>query len=933
MRVAAAAGSLRPTAATLLLFSPPQLRHGRRPIQHLPFARRRRHSSTATVAAPTLDDEAEGKAAPPPDESKAGRRRRARESPEGLLRHQLDMCSRHADLTTALRLYDAALSPASPVPLSLHHYNCLLYLCSNAAASASDPDAAKRGFDIFARMEADGVQPNEATLTSVARLAAATRDPAMAFSVVRRMAQAGIPPRLRSYGPALFAYCDAKDADGASQVETHMEASAVVPEEPELAALLRVNADNSRADEVYRLLHRTRALVRQVCETTAQVVEAWFQSNAAAETGVDKWDASKVKEGVLKGGGGWHGQGWLGRGQWSVGRSHMDKDGTCQRCRERLVCIDIDPSETENFANSLVELASKREVKEDFLTFQRWLRRHGPFDAVIDAANVGLYNSKVFSFSQVNSVVNAIQKITKSKKLPLIILHRNRVNNGPAKSPHNQKILESWRNAGALYATPPGSNDDWYWLYAAVSCRSLLVTNDEMRDHLFQLLGTSFFPRWKEKHQVRLTFSGRGPTLHLPPPYSIVIQESEDGSWHVPTTSGDDIEQPREWICANRKTSKAGCEVEVNGASQNSSCVSHVIHVWAGQPIEACHLSYVLPWRSTPTGRRPQGVVNLSQPQELHRSHVSLSLCFCLASSAQQHHQTHPIQKKREKSGLLDGGAWGALPHPGFSLMHSRFHLKQAAPTMAAPCFSSVAVTSSSSRSRRMPGCRPEPPRFLVVSCDTRTAAADVYSSLAAKILGPPTTFNAAKLKVEFAGEDMMTRSKKQPFPRAYTLTHCDFTANLTLAVTGSITSEQLRSWQSTLQRDDVVAEWKEMATGEMTLHVHCYVSGANLLQELAAGFRYYVFSKELPLVLKAVVYGDATLFAERPELMEAKVWVHFHSSSRKYNRIECWGPLKEATKRNLLDGRFNELQNAITKRRRKWGPDTIFNALVALLL
>jgi magnesium dechelatase len=48
------------------------------------------------------------------------------------------------------------------------------------------------------------------------------------------------------------------------------------------------------------------------------------------------------------------------------------------------------------------------------------------------------------------------------------------------------------------------------------------------------------------------------------------------------------------------------------------------------------------------------------------------------------------------------------------------------------------------------------------------------------------------------------------------------------------------------------------------------------------------------------VVYGDAALFAERPELMEAKVWVHFHSSSSKYNRIECWGPLKEATKVQL---------------------------------
>jgi proteinaceous RNase P len=61
----------------------------------------------------------------------------------------------------------------------------------------------------------------------------------------------------------------------------------------------------------------------------------------------------------------------------------------------------------------------------------------------------------------VNSVVNGIQRITKSKKLPLIVLHSSRVNGGPAKLPQNQKLLEGWRNAGALYPTPPGSNDDW----------------------------------------------------------------------------------------------------------------------------------------------------------------------------------------------------------------------------------------------------------------------------------------------------------------------------------------------------------------------------------------------------------------------------------------------------------------------------------------
>lgn len=44
------------------------------------------------------------------------------------------------------------------------------------------------------------------------------------------------------------------------------------------------------------------------------------------------------------------------------------------------------------------------------------------------------------------------------------------------------------------------------------------------------------------------------------------------------------------------------------------------------------------------------------------------------------------------------------------------------------------------------------------------------------------------------------------------------------------------------------MAEWKKVKD-EMSLHVHCYVSGANLLQDLAAGFRYHIFSKELPLV------------------------------------------------------------------------------------
>lgn len=144
----------------------------------------------------------------------------------------------------------------------------------------------------------------------------------------------------------------------------------VAAEELELAALFRLNSELGRGEDVYRLLHRMRAELRMVSETTAVLIEDWFYSEPAAGFGVQKWDVDKVNEGVVKGGGGWHGQGWLGKGQWSVGRSEMDKKGTCTRCRDRLICIDIDPVETEVFARSLAELASKKEAKADFAVFQ-----------------------------------------------------------------------------------------------------------------------------------------------------------------------------------------------------------------------------------------------------------------------------------------------------------------------------------------------------------------------------------------------------------------------------------------------------------------------------------------------------------------------------------------------------------------------------------
>ncbi|KAL3735582.1 hypothetical protein ACJRO7_024667 [Eucalyptus globulus] len=226
----------------------------------------------------------------------------------------------------------------------------------------------------------------------------------------------------------------------------------------------------------------------------------------------------------------------------------------------------------------------------------------------------------------------------------------------------------------------------------------------------------------------------------------------------------------------------------------------------------------------------------------------------------------------------------------------------------------------------RSPRRPPPPPAVLCVQC-YRGSPYNTLVSEAVRLLVPPARFEASKLKVDFTGGESDNYSGI--IPRTYILSHCDFTANLNLTISNVISLDQLRGWY---EKDDVVAEWKSV-NKEMCLHIHCFVSGPNPFLDLAAEFRYHIFSKEMPLVLKAVLHGDALLFTDHPELMDAPVWVYFHSSSQKYNRIECWGPFKDAAQREQIQGFFTG-SNDDSPVPRKWrGPKSIFQALFAFLL
>ncbi|XP_021741499.1 proteinaceous RNase P 1, chloroplastic/mitochondrial-like [Chenopodium quinoa] len=533
-------------------------------------------------------------------------------SPEFHMRNSLDMCSKRGDVLGAISLYDSAVKQG--VKMGQYHYTVLLYLCSSAAMGVVRPAksgsgsrsldtvppqkldgtndsgeeengdiddeardrkdqtqklevneirvsddvrkyARKKGFEIYERMCLDKVQMNEAALTSVARMAMGVGDGDKAFDMVKEMISIGITPKLRSYGPALSVFTSDGDIEKAFAVEKHMLENGVYPEEPELEALLRVSVEAGKADRVYYVLHKLRTVVRFVSPSTADLIEKWFNSKQASRIGKRKWDHEMIAQTMENVGGGWHGKGWLGRGKWSVSRTSIGVDGSCRCCGEKLALIDLDPDETERFAESVAAIAAKREKHSSFQKFQRWLDYYGPFEAVVDAANVGLFSQRNFQPGKVNAIVNGLRQMLPSRKWPLIILHNRRVTGSKLDKPMNKEYVEKWRNADALYATPTGSNDDWYWLYAAIKYKCLLVTNDEMRDHTFQLLGNDFFPKWKERHQVRFSFTEIGPVFHMPPPCSVVIQESESGHWHIPIASEHQYEEERTWLCVTRPNS------------------------------------------------------------------------------------------------------------------------------------------------------------------------------------------------------------------------------------------------------------------------------------------------------------------------------------------------------------------------------------------
>ena len=180
--------------------------------------------------------------------------------------------------------------------------------------------------------------------------------------------------------------------------------------------------------------------------------------------------------------------------------------------------------------------------------FESFLDSHPKYNIVIDGANVGYFQQnfsnapKHVDYKQIDWLVRHLLESSNEHHIILFLHERH----------FSPKLCPSWAfnlikewdgnqspyDKLTVYRTPTGMNDDWYWMHAALMAGGksdylpiLAITNDEMRDHHFQMLAQGSFLRWKERHQVHFDFGSydkqlgrRKVLLQYPRPYSRRIQ-------------------------------------------------------------------------------------------------------------------------------------------------------------------------------------------------------------------------------------------------------------------------------------------------------------------------------------------------------------------------------------------------------------------------
>ena len=160
--------------------------------------------------------------------------------------------------------------------------------------------------------------------------------------------------------------------------------------------------------------------------------------------------------------------------------------------------------------------------------------------------------------------------------------------------------------------------------------------------------------------------------------------------------------------------------------------------------------------------------------------------------------------------------------------------------------------------------------------------------------------FNKEKLNVVFATDI----DKSGPIiPRRYTLTHSDETGELFLSIGKYYDYSKVNE-----SRDEVLGCWNCDENNLYYLRFEVLLDACGGEEKLA--IRNKIFRDELPMAIKAIIYGDREFLLGCGELYESKVIIKFKSSNKNYSAVEQWGYVKDYKVKEADECRYYRQKN-----------------------
>lgn len=318
---------------------------------------------------------------------------------------------------------------------------------------------------------------------------------------LEKLKAAGFEPRLRTYTPVITVLSKTVTLETLKEFQKQYS---------EMRVIMKKRDTNLTIVEFTDMLtgiFRIYKTIKKTDKTTLKEVEGFFNKVLFGLGSENIIPDDNLKELLIE---------WFKLKNYKVTPSvKIGVDGKC-KCRLRLIQRRLAEEHKQQVSEKVDKLVSSQPaLVGEWEFFKGWLKTREAklksrsidpnVDVVIDAANVAYYKmmalGRMFRFDSINLITKELEKRNLSY---LIVLHQSHTSKRDCSHPDDRDLLNKWRRDYKICIVPRHHNDDWYWLYIAMTQKkdAFILSNDEMRDHHFMMLRQKTFHHWKTNHQI-----------------------------------------------------------------------------------------------------------------------------------------------------------------------------------------------------------------------------------------------------------------------------------------------------------------------------------------------------------------------------------------------------------------------------------------------